>query len=118
MNEETKTTDLSANALDSIFKKAAGKPTVYQKIRRASGAVGAYAKRLKKVLTPREITLEKQARERAANIEKLYSRVGRQRARKIAVARDFAEISAGPGKLDLPRKARRKIARAKAKRSA
>jgi hypothetical protein len=76
-----------------------------------------YYRSLKKKLTKAEVDVEMKARQRAAEIEKQYSKVGRQRARHAARQKEFAAVSSGPGKLDLPRKARRKIARARAKRA-
>ena len=112
-------TGLTAETMDSLFRKTVGRQsTIGSKLRRSSGVVGSYVKRLGRKLKPAEADAERDAQARAAELEKQYSKVGRQRARKMAVAREFKDVSSGAGKLDVPRRARRKIARARAKRGA
>ena len=117
--DELKSMDLTPEVAAAVMRQAQ-KPqsTIATKARRGLGSLGNYYRSLKKKLTKTEVDVEMKARQRAAEIDRQYGKVGRQRARHAAREKEFSAVSSGPGKLDLPRKARRKIARARAKKGA
>jgi hypothetical protein len=86
--------------------------TVATKARRKSG-LGNYIRSLGKKLTKKEVDVELAARRRAEELGKKFGTVGRQQARAGNFAEEFKAVSK---ELDEPRKARRKIARVRAKR--
>jgi hypothetical protein len=94
---------------------------------RVAGAVSAYRKMLKKKLSPGEADAERESRKHAEEVGPRYAKSSRQQARREKFAQEFAQVcqqfGGGVGWMSAkesghaePRKARRKIARARIKR--